>query len=170
MRLSGVEVVVAPRERSPFPVDAAVLEDDTYSVLGADPVVRPTAEHPIRLWTSLKDVVAAPVGSVIVRRGRPLRLFAIVHDLAAEPTWREEWVDQALREVFRAIDGRSVKSLGLPPLGGVHGRLPPERFADLLGAALEAVRPAALRRIWIVAPASQQEALHDTLRAAAERL
>jgi len=166
--LLGVEIVVSQRERSPFPVDAVVLEDDTYSVLGADPVVRPSTEHPIRVWTALQDVVAATPGSVIVRRGRPLRLLAVVHDLSAEPTWREEWIAEALREIVRTVDARRIRSLALPPLGAVHGRLPPERFASLLRAALDAGAPSTLVRIWIVAPAGLREPLDEAIAAAAD--
>lgn len=162
-RLAGVRVAVSPAERSPFGVDVVAVEDDTYSVLSAGPAVRAPAEHPIRIWNALKDVAEAVPGSVIVRRGRPLKLLAVIHDLARDPTWKEEWVRTALGEILGQVERRRLKSLGLPPLGGVHGKLPPERFLELLRSALEHGRPATLERIWIVAPELQAGRLAATI-------
>ena len=47
-RLEGVLVTVAPAARPPFAVAAVAVEDDTFSVLAADPAVREPADHPIR--------------------------------------------------------------------------------------------------------------------------
>lgn len=154
-QVAGVEIAVGPRERSPFPVDALVVEDDTYSVLGAGTTVREPAEHPIRLWTALQRVVEARPGTVIVRPGRPLRMLAVVHDLAQEPTWTETWIATALAAVVREATRRQLGSLALPPLGAVHGRLPAERFVELLGVALATERPHSLKRIWVVAAAER---------------
>jgi hypothetical protein len=163
-RLHGVLVEVAPAERSPFPVDAVAVEDDTYSVLAADPMVREPADHPIRIWNALKDVDEAAPGSVIVRRGRPLKFLAVVHDLSREPTWKEEWVAAALAGVLDECEGRGLKSLGLAPLGSVHGKLPPVRFIELLRAAI-GPRPNVLERIWIVAPPTLSGCLLEELAA-----
>ena len=167
-RLGGVPVLVAPADRSPFPVDAVVVEDDTFSVLGADPMVREPADHPIRIWTGLKDVTEAELGSVIVRPGHPLRLLAVVHDLARSPTWTEDWVDRALAATFREIARRNLRSVGLQPLGGVHGQLPERRFVELLGAALEDRRRDRLERIWIVAAGSAVSTLRAEIAAVSE--
>jgi len=145
-RLCGVRVEVTSAERSPFPVDAVAIEDDTYSVLSADPTMSEPADHPIRIWTGLKDVAEAGPGTVIVKNGRPIKLLAIVHDLSSEPTWTEEWISAALDGIFRQIRTRRLKSLGLPPLGSVHGRLGPERFVELLRESLEREPPETLER------------------------
>ena len=151
-RLCGVRVEVASAERAPFSVDAVAIEDDTYSVLSADPTVSESADHPIRIWTGLKDIVEAGPGNVIVKHGRPIKLLAVVHDLSSEPTWMEEWISAALDGIFDQIRTRRLKSLGLPPLGSVHGKLRPERFVELLRDSLEREPPETLERIWIVAP------------------
>ncbi len=150
---AGIPVTVAPADRPPFEIDALVVEDDTYLVLGADPEVREPAEHPLRVWQAVHDFEPLAPGTLTVRPGRPPRLLAIVHDLAADPTWREDWVASALGEVLRYAERTGVRSLAVPPLGAVHGRLPVERFAALLRDAL-AVGPAqSLERIWLACPA-----------------
>lgn len=152
LRIAGVEIVVAPEERSPFPVGAVVVEDDTYSVLGAGPSISMKIEHPIRTWTGLLDAVEAVPGSVIVKPGPPPRFLAVVHDLARDPTWTEPWVATAVETAIREAEDRAIESLSMPPIGGVHGKLSPRRFVELLRSALRACRPDHLRRIWIVAP------------------
>jgi hypothetical protein len=89
-------------------------------------------------------------GTVVVRGGHPLRLLAIVHDLAKAPSWREEWVASALDAVFAEVAARRLGSLGLPPLGCVHGRLPPAVFGALLRDALARSRPPTLRELWLI--------------------
>jgi hypothetical protein len=160
-RLGGVPVIVAATRRPPFPV----VEDDTFSVLGADPTVREPTDHPIRIWTGLKDVTEAEPGTVIVRPGRPLRFLAVVHDLARSPTWTEDWVDRALAAALRELARRNLTSIGLPPLGGVHGRLTERRFVELLRGALEDRGPDRLERIWIVAAGSAACSLRAALAA-----
>ena len=160
--LHGLLVEVVAADHLPSPVDAVAVEDDTYSVLAADPTVREPADHPIRIWNALKDVTEAEPGSVIVKRGRPLKFLAVVHDLAREPTWKEEWVAAALAEVLAECDARGLKTLGLQPLGAMHGTLAPERFVELLRSAIDR-HPVALERIWIVAPPTLSERLSEGL-------
>jgi hypothetical protein len=164
-RLGGIPLLVASARRPPFPVDAVVVEDDTFSVLAADPTVREPADHPIRIWTGLKDITEAEPGSVIVRPGHPLRILAVVHDLARNPTWTEDWVGRALAATFREVARRKLESVGLPPLGGVHGRLTAQRFVELLRVALEDRRPDRLQRIWIVAAPEEARTLRAAIAA-----
>lgn len=152
LRLGKLRVVAAPETAPPFAVEAVVEEEDTYLVLSAPFVLPAEPEHPIRLMTELLEASGETPGSVVVRGGRPLRLLAVVHDLAAEPTWREEWIGEALAGVLREVERRRLRSLGLPLLGTRHGRLEPERFMVLLRRALAAGAPAELRRLWLVVP------------------
>jgi hypothetical protein len=135
LRIGRVTVVADPAGR---PADAVVVEEDTWLVLGAPPDVREPGEHPLRVLTEAHDAQPAAPGSVIVREGAPLRLLAVVHDVGAEPNWREEWVAAALAGVLREAASRRVRSIVLPVLGAVHGSLPLETFAGLL---LDAVGP-----------------------------
>jgi O-acetyl-ADP-ribose deacetylase (regulator of RNase III) len=131
-------------------VDAVAIEDDTYFVLGADPEFREPTEHPLRIWNALHHTDPAPLGSVTVVERRPLELHAVVHDLSADPTWTEAAVADALRGILREVGRRGCRSLALPVLGAVHGRLPPDRFVALLTDALEADRPAGLESVWLI--------------------
>ena len=143
-------VVVATDEHPPFAVDALVLEDDTYFVLGASPEVLEPSESPLRMWTELHESEPAVPGEAVVRAGTPLRISAVVHDLSQDPTWTEEWVVQSLIASLRLADERGFRGLGLQPLGCVHGRLAPERFPPLLRRALEDAEPRNVKRIWLI--------------------
>jgi hypothetical protein len=152
----GVRFVVAPRSQPPFDVGALALEDDTYHVLSASPEYREPTEHPIRLWTAVHEQEPAEPGSVIVKAGAPPKLLAVVHDLSRDPTWREAWVAASLEAVLREAEHRAVTNLGLEPLGGVHGKLRPGRFASLLREALGTVRPRYLERVWLMPKAGTE--------------
>lgn len=147
LRIAG-----ATEDRPPFPVDAVVLEEDTYFVLSTDPRLREPAEHPIRIWTELHEVEPALPGSVVVRRGQAGRMLAVVHDLSQNPTWRKEWVASALTEVLRLVLERRIRGLGLWLLGAVYGKLGADGFMALLREALEQARPASLERLWLICP------------------
>ena len=150
--LGPLRVVAAPADRPPFAVDALVVEDDTYGVLGADPEFREPTEHPLRILTAVHEMVPARPGTIRLAPGDPPRLLAVVHDLSLDPTWKEEWVAQALDGALLESERRGLRSLGLPVLGAVHGRMPAEKFLDTLVDAL-ARRPAStLERAWLVPP------------------
>ncbi len=154
-RLAGLEIAVARREKPPFAVEAYVVEDDTYLVLAADPAYREPTEHMLRVMTAVHQAEPAAPGTVVARSGDPLRLHAIIHDLARDPTWTEEWVSSALLGALETLEGRRLRALALPPLGSRHGALAIDRFLGLLAGAIETVRPAHLRRIWLVVSTDQ---------------
>lgn len=145
-------VVVAPRSRPPFAVDALVLEEDTWLALSAAPLVREPAEHPIRTMTAAWEAEPAEPGSIRMRSGRPLRILAVVHDLSLDPSWRVEWIDAALRRAFAEARRRGLGAVGVEPLGAVHGRFPEPEFDALLDRTLraEAEQP---RAVWRIEPA-----------------
>ncbi len=132
-----------------FLVEAQVIEDDTHLVLGADPQPRETHEEPERLLENAAASIGPAPGTLVVRGGHPLRLHAIVHDLDEAPSWREEWVASALREVLREVEARQLGSLALPLLGCVHGSLAPDRFAELLKGALTEATVERLDEVWV---------------------
>ena len=147
-----LRIAAATEDRPPFPVDAVVLEEDTYFVLSTDPQLREPAEHPIRIWTELHEAEPAVPGSVVVRRGHAQRMLAVIHDLSQDPTWRREWVASALTEVFRMALEREIRGLGLWLLGAVYGKLGADGFMTLLREALERARPSSLERLWLICP------------------
>lgn len=149
-----MKVVATPATAPPpFPIDAVVLEEDTYLVLSAH---RDIADEPGEELAELLAEATAlePVepGTVIVRAGSPLRLLAVVHDLDREPSWDEEWIATAVEAALREADWRGVASLASPVLGGVHGSFGASAFLALLLEAVERVAPRNLRGIWIRLP------------------
>lgn len=149
-RLAGLEIASAPRDEPPFAVEALVVEDDTYLVLGADPTYREPREHLLRVLDAAHAAQPAAPGTVLVRAGRPLRLHAVVHDLGRSPTWTEEWIESALGQVLEAAGDRGLRNLGLEPLGCRHGNLELDRFLTLLERAIRDAPRRSLRRIWLV--------------------
>ncbi len=151
IRVGRVRVVIAPADEPPFRVDAQVVEEDTFLVLSAGPEVIESDLHPLRVLQAAHEAEPLPPGSVVVQPGEPVRLLAVVHDLAQEPSCREDWVRQALTGVLREVRARRMRALAVPVLGARHGRMPAEAFAGLLRAALEADTPASLARVWLQA-------------------
>jgi len=150
---AGTRVVVAGDDDPPFPVDAAVFEEDTWLALSAPVGTLASPGHPVRVITQAWDAQPLEPGTVVVKAGRPTRLLAVVHDLDRDPSWTSAWVRQALTEALRIADEQGSDSLRLPILGAHHGSLPALEFARLLRAALESMAPSASRRrkrIWLV--------------------
>jgi len=151
--IGSVRVFVAPKEWPPFLADALAEEEDIYLVLSADPEVLETREQTEELMAELLKTNPAVPGSVIVKEGRPLSLLAVVHDLSQEPSWKEEWIINALDGIFREAKSRKIRSLALPLLGALHGSFEKQRFLVLLREALERSSPEHLARLWLVVPA-----------------
>jgi hypothetical protein len=145
-------IPAAPGATLVFLVEAQVIEDDTHLVLGADPVPRETREEPGQLLEDARANIQPVPGTLVVHGSHPTRFHAIVHNLDEEPSWREEWVASALREVLREVGTSKLRSISLPLLGGVHGSLAPERFAELLRDALAETDVGCLDEVWLTVP------------------
>ena len=148
----GLRIAVSAARRAPFPVDAVVLEEDTHLVLSADVGIEEPMESVGQLAAQLTRVRPARPGSVVVRRGQPLELLAVVHDVDQEPIWREQWIIDALDGIFTEVERRRVRALALPLVGTRHGSIHPARVAHFISRALNRVTPGRLRRLWIRAP------------------
>ncbi|GFO57554.1 hypothetical protein GMSM_45610 [Geomonas sp. Red276] len=149
IRLGQLEVMVSPPEVPPFTSAATVVEEDTWLVLSAEPTVKPVADSVVRIMTELIDAKAVPPGSVLVKRGDPIQIQAVVYDLGEEPLCRPEWVGLALKGAFAVAEDRRLASMALPPLGVRFGRLPLSRFIELLAEAVREAPLSTLRRIWL---------------------
>ncbi len=146
-----LQIVVTPvGAPAPFQVDAVVYEDDTQRVLGSDPLAREVHAAPSELVKQAAGSKPQAPGTVVVKEGPPLRFHAIVHDLRLEPSWREEWISEALAGVLDQANAFGVRSLALPVLGTLHGQLDPARFCELLDLELGRVFVRSLERIWLV--------------------
>ena len=159
----SVRIVVESENSPPFPVDAVAAEEDTFLVLSAPPVIREPKEHPLQLLTQAIETPPAETGSVLVKGGRPLRLLAIVHDLNQDPSWREEWIADALHRIFREAESRKLEAIALPLLGTKYGSLKKERFMKLLRCALEQGASKNLKRLWLIAPVGLSRKVFEML-------
>ena len=158
-----LKIVAAPKDNQPFPVDAVAFEEDTFLVLSAETAVREPKESLMRVMTKLIETHPETPGSVLVKGKRPLRMLAIVHDLNREPTWREEWVESALRGIFQEVERRRLGSLALPFIGTLHGKLGKEHFICMLREVLECIEFKHLRNLWLVVPSKTKRAILKAL-------
>jgi O-acetyl-ADP-ribose deacetylase (regulator of RNase III) len=132
-------------------IDARVYEQDTELILRQDLVVREPSQTYADLTQQALIARGFKPGSVVVRETDPLQLFAIIHDLGQEPSWREDWIEAALAGVMSVVQERRLASLALPLLGTVHGRLGVSRAAELIALRL-GTPPPSLERVSLVVP------------------
>jgi len=144
-------VTIAPHHQPPFPVQGLVLEEDTWFALSSSPKFLEPRRHPIRIMTDAWEAEPALPGSVHIRDRHPFRLLAVVHDLSQDPTWRIEWIEQALRRSLEIARERGLRALGIEPLGTVHGRFPVADFDTLLEEIVREDRAPALD-LWRIEP------------------
>lgn len=144
-------VTIAPYHQPPFPIQGLVLEEDTWFALSSSPRVQESREHPIRVMTEAWEAEPALPGSVHVRDEHPFRILAVVHDLSLDPTWKVEWIELALRRSLEVARQRGIQSLGIEPLGSVHGRFPVADFDALLGRVVKEELTPALE-LWRIEP------------------
>ncbi len=152
-----------PGSRPVFILDAVVVEEDTYLVLGADPVPRETHEQPEGLLGVASSTLPVPLGSLLVQDGAPLKFRAVVHDLNEDPTLRERWVKAALAATLREANRRQLRSLALEAWGARSGSLTAERFAALFADALSTLKPDHPEEIWLLVAPSSCSAVQDVL-------
>lgn len=162
-QLGDLRVVAAPRTHPPFRCAAIAEEQDTCLLLGPQHELRASDTPAWAMANRLEAQRTHVPGSVVVRRGTPLRLLAIVHDVSQTPTWREAWVVEALGNILRELERRELASLTLPVLGARHGKLSTRRFAQMLGGVLARHRPACLRRLWLSVPTGVSCSILDAL-------
>ena len=168
---AGIRVVIARQDDPPFAVDGVAVEDDTWLALGVPSDAVCSADHPVRVMTRVWEARPEEPGTVLVKRGSPLRLHAIVHDLDADPSWKDTWVDTALSRIFEETARHRIRALRLPLLGTKHGALPASRFMALLRDALleQATRlPQHLQGIWLVRDGESGVELLATLTASGQ--
>jgi hypothetical protein len=135
----------------PFKVDARVLEEDTYLILSAEPRPKPARQKPRALLREAMKTLPKEPGSVLLR-SRPEEepeLLAVVHDLELEPSCKDEWVIQALKQIFAAATVHDFRNITLPALGSYQDALPVRRFAELLRDVITSHHADDVSRIWL---------------------
>jgi len=161
--IGSVRIFAAPEDQPPFPVEAVVLEEDTYLVLSAGWDRIESDDHPVVILTEALEAQPEEPGSVVVCEDSPLRFQAVVYDLNQEPSWREEWVERALEGIFREAEQRRLRTIALPFLGTKHGSLEKERFLLLLRGFLERNRSPYPLRVWLTLPGNTSLKIIDWL-------
>jgi len=147
VRLGRVDLVIAPVEDPPFPVEVQVVEEDTWRLLSPPAVLRSSLEHPMRLMTRVIEDRPAQPGELLCRGDR---WRAVVYDLEQEPVCRESWIATALSRILASAANRGRVSLALPLLGATQGGIPWTRSLALIGEALLGCPlDASLRRVWL---------------------
>ncbi len=159
----SVRIVAAPEDQPPFPVEAVVLEEDTYLVLSAGWDEIESDDHPVVILTEAFDTKPEDPGNVVIHEDSPLRFLAVVYDLDQEPSWREEWVERALEGIFQEAERRQIQTIALPFMGTKHGSLEKERFLLLLRKFLDRNRSPYPLRVWLALPGSASLKILDLL-------
>lgn len=163
VRFGNTRIQLAPQDRPPFPVSAVTVEQDTALVLGEEPMVF-TPDNSLTDTASDPQHLSEPLpGSVLLKRGNPRRLYAIVHDLEQDPTMRQEWVVKALHNIMRLAERQPFSAIALPLLGTRYGQLEPRRFIELLCYILTKYPPSSPLNLWLVAPRYDIHALLEVL-------
>ncbi len=163
VRIGNTRIQVAPQDRPPFPVNAVAVEQDTAMVLGEEPMVFVPAVSIKETDTELDHITEPLPGSVLVKRGKPKRLYAIVHDLEQDPTIRQEWVVKALHNMMRLAERQPFNAIAMPLLGTRYGQLEQRRFIELLCYILTKYPPSLPLKLWLVAPRYDVHALLEVL-------
>jgi hypothetical protein len=159
LRIGNAVIQIAPLDRPPFAVDAVAVEQDTALVLDEEPQLYAPGSSLSELGSEMEHFSEPAPGSVVVQRGRPKRLYAIIHDLEQEPTWRSEWVLTALENLLRLAERQSLRAIAVPLLGCRFGKMESWRFIDLLCQALQQSPPSLRLKLWLIAPRYETHAL-----------
>lgn len=152
VRIGHTRIQVAPQDRPPFNVNALAVEQDTALVLGEDSMELATGRPSTEFKSDLEHLSEPLPGSVLVKRGTPKRLYAIVHDLEQDPSIRQEWVVKALHNIMRLADRQPLHAIAMPLLGTRYGQLEQRRFLELLCYILTKYPPSSPLKLWLIAP------------------
>ncbi|MEJ2141765.1 MAG: hypothetical protein P8Y24_05320 [Gammaproteobacteria bacterium] len=150
VKLCGITIIIIPENLAPDEVNAIVEEQDTSLVLGQPSKITISDDKPSWfLANKLESQELLEPGSVILRDGKTKKLHAIVHDLDCEPTWKPEWISQALDNIFSITNSYSINTLQLPVLGAQHGKFKLEEFLALLHDKIKTYH-GPLEKIWLI--------------------
>jgi hypothetical protein len=161
--IGNVSIQLGPQQRPPFPVSAVVVEQDTAMVLDDEATLFVPTDSLQQLHEEVERFREPEPGSVVIQRGRPRRLYTIIHDLEQDPTWREEWISAALETLFHETERLRLASLAMPLLGTRFGKFSSHRFIELLCNALHSAPQLRPLKLWLIAPRHHTHSLLMTL-------
>lgn len=158
------QIAVAPPFRRPYPVGAVVLEEDTYLVLSSDPEIKTANDDShFRLYQEIKSTLPAEPGTIIERGKTRGRWLAVVHDLSRRPSWRREWVREALIRALDLAESRQIRAIALPLLGTLYGGLKRGTYLSMLVEILRARPEDKARNLWLMVPEGTESSVLDCL-------
>ncbi|MFC1848923.1 hypothetical protein ACFL27_01830 [candidate division CSSED10-310 bacterium] len=159
--LDSVRIIAAPEHDPLLETQAWVLEEDTFLVLSPPPAtIKIPSESMVQIMIEAIDSLPVLPGSIVVKKGYPLRLLAVVHDLNHEPTWRVEWIGTAYQKLFKECDERRIHTVALPLLGTVHGSLDENIASELLLHSLRQASPLYLRTLQLIKPGKKEDQVY----------
>ena len=145
-----INIISDARDQSYF--DAVVEEQDTALVLGESHEIRDPDKPAWYLAHKLASQQLYTPGQIIIKHSQPLRLLAIVHNFDDEPSWRLEWVAQALNNMDEIIRQYAIKSIALPLLGCQYGRIQPPEFITLMFEQIKSREHHTLKQLGLQIP------------------
>lgn len=146
-----------------------VIEEDTSLILSTRKAVEKSEKSTGQLVRdSLQTITDSPIpGMALVRGKTPYRFLAIVHDFNLTPSWRKEWVKEALDDIFEIADRYSLKTMSLPLLATIHGSLAIDEYINILFDVLEKRYLNHLNTIFLVV---SEYDIDEVVNASSERL
>lgn len=134
LSINGVNIRLTALERRLPPVQAVVVEQDHGLLLDEDsPLNLEQGESASPSDLRLTQEYDYPTGTVLAKRGAPLRLYTVIHDLNRQPSWSEADIELALEKLFALLPVLGIRTLAMPALAHRHGGQPVEAFLTLLG-------------------------------------
>lgn len=149
-RIAGATIIkFTDSDPALLQVDAVVEEQDTQLLLGKSPVIMDSITSFTQLVRKMEQQAAEEPGTVIVKRTRPIRFITIVYDIDSKPICREEWLEQALKNILEQCRKFEVRSLAMPLIGTSYGRIDEQTMIILLEKLLIEYREDYPRKIFI---------------------
>ncbi|MDX2507772.1 MAG: hypothetical protein QNL62_25305 [Gammaproteobacteria bacterium] len=161
--IKQVDIYITPEKLPPFPINAIVIEQDTSLILEPDDKIRDSGDDK-PLWYDANTAqlsTSHQPGDVIIKPGKPIRLFAIVHDLDQTPSWQTEWIETALKHIFTIINEKRFPAIRLPVLGTQFGRIKLDEFVSILIQVLKQHHFDHPLRVWLAVKPEKCQVICD---------
>ena len=114
--IHNVEIHIALENQLPFSTQIQVVEQDNSLVLEAENEIRdPGTDKPAwYLANTLERQTLCKMGEIILKPGHSRTLWAIIHDLDLNPSWRREWIETAVARILDFCEKHIISSIALP--------------------------------------------------------
>lgn len=149
----GVTIRLTPLERRLPEVQALVVEQDTGLLLEEMgelyPEMADSASATDILGTQAYDY---PLGTVLLKRGNPVRLLMVIHDLECSPNWNEKGIKRALDALFALALRFRLESVAMPTPAHRHGGIAISPSLSLLCGYLLENPPPWEGELWLTLP------------------